>query len=94
MALTAPYSFWYTADIHFPGSLPCFLTGTNAAPSLNAMIGPRMNPRASGPTTTSIFLVGAVGMVCDVRWYTKCVMRVSNAIGSRKIGKMSKKTMP
>jgi hypothetical protein len=33
-----PYSFWYSAVSQGPGSLPRFLTGTNAAPSLNARI--------------------------------------------------------
>lgn len=33
-----------SADTSFPGSFPCFRTGTNAAPSLRARIGPRRNP--------------------------------------------------
>jgi hypothetical protein len=48
-----PYSFWYSAVSQGPGSLPRFLTGTNAAPSLNASEGPNRKPRASRPTTTS-----------------------------------------
>jgi hypothetical protein len=65
--LTVPYSFSYDAATQLPGSLPCFLTGTNAAPSLNAIIGPRRNPRASRPTTASIFPDGELAIVCDVR---------------------------
>lgn len=64
--LTTPYSFAYEALTQAPGSFPCFLTGTKAAPSRRAIIGPRRNPRASRPTTTSIFLVGDLAMVCDV----------------------------
>lgn len=67
LRLTVPYSFSYEAETHSPGSLPCLRTGTKAAPSLSAIIGPRRKPRASRPTTTSIFLLGAAAMVCEVR---------------------------
>lgn len=66
MLLTEPYSFSYTAVIHCPGSFPRFLTGTNAAPNLIAMIGPKRNPLASKPTTTSIFPEWELGIVYDV----------------------------
>ena len=69
-------------------------TGTNAAPRRIAMMGPRRKQRASRPTTTSTFFAGSAGIVLHVRWYTKCVISVSNATGSRRIGKMSRKTMP
>lgn len=91
---TVPYSFSYVAVTHCPGSFPCFLTGTNAAPSRSAMIGPSKNPLASNPTTTSIFFVSALGMVFEVKWCMKWVISVSNATGSRRIGNISKKTMP
>lgn len=55
MDFTSPYSFSYTACTQDPGSLPRFRTGTNAAPRRKARGGPRRNPRASRPTTASIF---------------------------------------
>ena len=91
---TTPYSFSYVARTVSPGSLPFLRTGTNAAPSLIAMMGPRRKPRASRPTTTSIFFVGDWPMVCDVNRCTKFVMRVSNPTGSRRRGKISRKTIP
>lgn len=89
-----PYSFSYDAETHFPGSFPCFLTGTNAAPNLSAMIGPKRNPLASRPTTTSIFFEEEFGIVCDVKRCTRCVISVSKTTGLRKIGKMSRNTIP
>ena len=80
--------------MHWPGSFPALRTGTKAAPSLNAIIGPSKNPRASRPTTTSILFVPAMPMVCDVIWWTKWVMSASKARGSRRMGNMSRKTIP
>lgn len=94
LLLTDPYSFSYTTVVHFPGSFPFFLTGTNAAPSLRAITGPSRNPLASSPTTASIFLDESEGIVWDVRWWIMCVMSVSNAMGSRRMGKRSRKVIP
>lgn len=68
--------------------------GTNAAPSLKAMIGPNKNPLASKATMTSILPFGRLGMVWEVRWSKKLAIRTSNATGSLKIGKISRKLMP
>lgn len=64
---TFPYSFSYVACTHSPGSFPGLRTGTKAAPSLRAITGPMRKPRASSAMTTSIFLLGEVGMVSDTR---------------------------
>lgn len=68
--------------------------GTNATLSRKAMIGPSKKPLASRATIASILPFGRLGMVWDVRWWRKLVIRVSNATGSLKIGKMSRKLMP
>ena len=92
--LTLPYSFSYSAEAHFPGSFPLFRTGTKAAFSIKATIGPTRNPLASRPTTTSIFPPGRPGIVCKVRWDKKLLIRTSKAAGSLKIGKISQKLTP
>lgn len=89
-----PYSFSYEALSHGPGSFPCFRTATKAAPNLKAIIGPRRNPRASKPTTTSIFFDGRFRTVWDVMWWRRFVIRVSKATGSRRMGKISRKFIP
>ena len=38
----------------FDGSLPGFLTGVKPAPMRSATAAPKMNPRLSMPTTTSM----------------------------------------
>lgn len=91
---TFPYSFSYTAEIHSPGSFPFFRTGTNAALSFEAMIGPSKNPLASRLTMTSILPFVRLGIVWEVRWFKKLAIRTSNATGSLKIGKISRKLMP
>lgn len=89
-----PYSFSYSTLTHSPGSFPFFLTGTNAAPNLIANGGPNKNPRASSPTTTSIFVIPFLGSVTVVMWCIRCVNSVSVAKGERRIGKMSRNVMP
>ena len=68
--------------------------GTKAAPRRIATIGPNKKPRASRPTTTSIFFDSLRAIVVEVRWWIRLVMRVSNATGFLKIGKISRKTIP
>lgn len=92
--LTAPYSFSYVTVVHLPGSFPFFLTGTNAAPSRNAITGPRRNPLASKPTIVSIFFDSSFGIVSDVMWCTICVISVSNAMGFRSMGNRSRNVIP
>jgi len=46
--VSEPYSSWYVTEMHLPGSLPCFRTGTNAHPSRDARIGPNRNPLREG----------------------------------------------
>jgi hypothetical protein len=58
------------------------------------MIGPSKNPLASRATITSILPLVRFGMVWDVRWFKKLVIRTSNATGFLKIGKISRKIMP
>ena len=48
---TLPYSFSHGIETVSPGSLPCFLTGTNPTPSFIAIPGPNRKPRASRPMT-------------------------------------------
>jgi len=48
-----PYSRLYSTCLVEAGSLPCLRTGTKPTPSLVAKRGPKMKPRASGPTTAS-----------------------------------------
>jgi hypothetical protein len=91
---TDPYSFSKVAVTVVPGSLPGLRTGAKAAPNLSAIIGPNRNPRASSPTTTSIFPEGDFEIVSEVKWWTKFVINVSKARGFRRMGKMSKKTIP
>ena len=86
---SAPYSFMYSAVSQGPGSLPLLRTGTKAAPSLRAKVGPKRKPRASRPTMTSGFSV-KVCLMCSSRAWTSA----SNREGSAKMGRMSSNRMP
>lgn len=50
---SSPYSFLKPAVSVGPGSFPSFRTGTKAAPSRRAKVGPNRRPLASNPTITS-----------------------------------------
>src|SRR6266436_4570035 len=67
MASTSrPYSSSYSSSITAAGSLPFLRTGTKPAPSSCASTPPKMKPRDSTPTTTSIEPFGYFAARCSM----------------------------
>src|SRR5882762_1392517 len=67
MASTSrPYSSSYSSSITAAGSLPFLRTGTKPAPSSCASTPPKMKPRDSTPTTTSMEPFGYFAARCSM----------------------------